>query len=41
MTEIRLTPIGFVRSAFTETAAIPKGLGAQHDAEGVPRSARS
>ena len=35
MTEIRLTPIGFVRSAFTETAAIPKGLGAQHDAEGV------
>jgi len=35
MSEIRLTPIGFVRSAFSETAAIPKGLGAQHDAEGV------
>ena len=35
MTDILLTPIGFVRSAFTDTAAIPKGLGAQHEAEGV------
>lgn len=29
------TPIGFVRSPYAETAAIPKGPGAQHDAEGV------
>lgn len=28
-------PIGFVASPFKETAAIPKGLGAQHEAEGV------
>jgi tRNA-Thr(GGU) m(6)t(6)A37 methyltransferase TsaA len=28
-------PIGFVRSAFTDTSQIPKGLGAQHDAEGI------
>jgi tRNA-Thr(GGU) m(6)t(6)A37 methyltransferase TsaA len=28
-------PIGFVTSPFTDTAAIPKGLGAQHEAEGV------
>ena len=28
-------PIGFIRSAFTQTAAIPKGLGAKHDAEGT------
>jgi tRNA-Thr(GGU) m(6)t(6)A37 methyltransferase TsaA len=27
--------IGFVRSAYTDTKAIPKGLGAKHDAEGV------
>jgi tRNA (adenine37-N6)-methyltransferase len=30
-----LTPIGTVRSGYTDTAEIPKGLGAQHDAEGV------
>ena len=35
MTDIHLTPIGFVRSAFINTADIPKGLGAQHEAEGV------
>ena len=35
MTDIRLTPIGYVRSEFTDTAAIPKGLGARHDAEGT------
>ena len=35
MTDIHLTPIGFVRSPFTDTASIPKGLGAQHDAEGA------
>jgi tRNA (adenine37-N6)-methyltransferase len=27
--------IGFVRSPYTETAAIPKGVGVKHDAEGV------
>jgi len=29
------TPIGYVRSGFTTTAQIPKGLGAEHRAEGV------
>ena len=28
-------PIGFVTSPFNDTAAIPKGLGAKHEAEGV------
>jgi len=28
-------PIGFVSSPYKETTAIPKGLGARHDAEGV------
>ncbi|MGA3265144.1 MAG: tRNA (N6-threonylcarbamoyladenosine(37)-N6)-methyltransferase TrmO [Terracidiphilus sp.] len=28
-------PIGFVRSPFKDTAAIPKGLGAKHMAEGA------
>jgi tRNA-Thr(GGU) m(6)t(6)A37 methyltransferase TsaA len=28
-------PIGFVSSPFKQTAAIPKGLGAKHTAEGV------
>jgi tRNA-Thr(GGU) m(6)t(6)A37 methyltransferase TsaA len=28
-------PIGFVKSPFTETSSIPRGLGAKHDAEGV------
>jgi tRNA-Thr(GGU) m(6)t(6)A37 methyltransferase TsaA len=27
-------PIGYVRSPYQETGAIPKGLGAKHDAEG-------
>jgi len=27
--------IGFIRSPFRETSAIPKGLGARHDAEGA------
>jgi tRNA-Thr(GGU) m(6)t(6)A37 methyltransferase TsaA len=35
MNDFRLVPIGIVRSAYTDTAAIPKGLGAQHAAEGV------
>jgi tRNA-Thr(GGU) m(6)t(6)A37 methyltransferase TsaA len=30
-----MRPIGTVRGPFTETAQIPKGPGAQHDAEGV------
>jgi tRNA-Thr(GGU) m(6)t(6)A37 methyltransferase TsaA len=29
------TPIGYVRSPFTSTKAIPKGLGVKHDEEGV------
>jgi tRNA-Thr(GGU) m(6)t(6)A37 methyltransferase TsaA len=28
-------PIGFIHSPYTETASIPKGIGARHDAEGV------
>lgn len=28
-------PIGFIHSPFRETSAIPKGLGAKHDAEGA------
>ena len=28
-------PIGFVNSPYKDTASIPKGLGAKHDAEGV------
>jgi tRNA (adenine37-N6)-methyltransferase len=34
---ITLKPIGFVRSPFAEKAGIPKGLGAEHKAEGVLR----
>jgi len=32
---VTLKPIGTVRSPYTDTASIPKGVGAQHDAEGV------
>jgi tRNA (adenine37-N6)-methyltransferase len=28
-------PIGFVRSPYTQTSDIPKGLGAKHDAQGM------
>jgi tRNA-Thr(GGU) m(6)t(6)A37 methyltransferase TsaA len=28
-------PIGFLKTPYTETRAIPKGLGATHDADGV------
>ena len=28
-------PIGFVRSPYTATSEVPKGLGAKHDADGV------
>ena len=30
-----MKPVGYVRSSYTETAQIPKGLGAQHSEEGV------
>ena len=30
-----MTPIGIVRSSFSETRQIPKGCGAQHEAEGI------
>jgi tRNA-Thr(GGU) m(6)t(6)A37 methyltransferase TsaA len=30
-----MRPIGFVRSPYSETSQIPKGLGAKHDVEGV------
>lgn len=29
-----MTPIGYVRSPFTATGQVPKGLGAKHDEEG-------
>jgi tRNA-Thr(GGU) m(6)t(6)A37 methyltransferase TsaA len=30
-----MKPIGFVRSSYLDTKAIPRGLGARHDAEGA------
>ena len=33
--EIRMEPIGFVRSRYSDTAQIPKGPGAKHTTEGV------
>jgi tRNA-Thr(GGU) m(6)t(6)A37 methyltransferase TsaA len=35
MTVFTMQPIGFVRSPYTHTKQIPKGLGAEHRAEGV------
>jgi tRNA-Thr(GGU) m(6)t(6)A37 methyltransferase TsaA len=35
MMVVTVDPIGIVRSPYTDTADIPKGLGAQHGAEGV------
>lgn len=32
---LSMQPIGFVRSPYKDTAEIPKGLGAKHEAEGV------
>jgi tRNA (adenine37-N6)-methyltransferase len=32
---ISFRPIGYVRSPYSETSQIPKGCGAQHEAEGV------
>lgn len=33
--EWKMTPIGFIQSAYVDTAQIPKGFGAEHAAEGV------
>ena len=30
-----MRPIGFVRSPYSKTAQVPKGFGAQHEAEGA------
>ncbi|MBA2304735.1 MAG: tRNA (N6-threonylcarbamoyladenosine(37)-N6)-methyltransferase TrmO [Acidobacteria bacterium] len=35
MLPITLDPIGTVRSPYTDTARIPRGLGARHDSEGI------
>jgi len=35
MSEFTMRSIGVVRSPFSETKAIPKGLGVQHSAEGT------
>jgi tRNA-Thr(GGU) m(6)t(6)A37 methyltransferase TsaA len=32
---LTMQPIGYVRSPFSSTQEVPKGLGAQHEAEGV------
>ena len=32
---VSMQPIGFVRSPYSETAQVPKGFGARHDAEGT------
>jgi tRNA (Thr-GGU) A37 N-methylase len=32
---LSFSPIGYVRSPYSETSQIPKGCGAQHEAEGV------
>jgi tRNA (adenine37-N6)-methyltransferase len=32
---ISMRPIGFVRSPYSETAQVPKGFGAKHEAEGT------
>ena len=32
---LSLEPIGYVRSPYQDTKSVPKGLGAQHEAEGV------
>ena len=35
MQNLQFTPIGVVRSRYTDTGAIPKGPGAKHDMEGT------
>ena len=32
---VLMRPIGFVRSPYSETAQVPKGFGAQHEAQGT------
>lgn len=32
--DVLMRPIGFVRSPYSETAQVPKGFGARHEAEG-------
>ncbi len=32
---ILMRPVGFVRSPYSETAQVPKGFGAKHEAEGI------
>lgn len=32
---VLMRPVGFVRSPYSETAQVPKGFGAQHEAEGT------
>jgi tRNA (adenine37-N6)-methyltransferase len=34
-TNVLVRPIGFVRSPYSETMQVPKGFGAQHDAQGT------
>lgn len=34
-TNLLMRPIGFVASPYSNTRQIPKGFGAQHDAEGA------
>jgi tRNA-Thr(GGU) m(6)t(6)A37 methyltransferase TsaA len=35
MDEWKMQPVGYIRSRYTDTQQIPKGLGAQHTMEGV------
>jgi tRNA (adenine37-N6)-methyltransferase len=35
MEEWTMKPIGYIRSSYSETSQIPKGLGAEHKAEGI------
>src|SRR5512136_492582 len=35
MEEWRMRPIGYIRSPYTDTQQVPKGLGAKHTMEGV------
>lgn len=35
MHEWQMRPIGYIRSPYSDTGEVPKGLGAQHTAEGV------
>ncbi len=35
MNEWKMRPVGYIRSAYTDTQQIPKGLGATHTMEGI------